>query len=102
MLQEFPAAADSAVQEKQAQLARGAAALREQQERKQQRMVMLIRAGVLVVVGVVIALTATMHENLDANRWLFGIAFILIGVAAFIRVPSPSGANGLCPIRPLP
>jgi len=55
------------------------------QQRKQQRNVSLIRAGVLIVVGVAIAFTATSHENLEVNRWMFGVAFLLIGVATLIE-----------------
>jgi len=70
---------------RRAQQERQAAAELAQRQRQRKRTVTLIRAGVLLAVGVVIAFTATMHENLEANRWMFAGAFVLLGVATLIE-----------------
>lgn len=49
------------------------------------RVAQLIRAGVLVVVGVIIAFTAPLHSDVDFDRLVIGFGLLGIGIATLIE-----------------
>jgi len=61
------------------------AALPTTAEPRAQRAARLIRAIVLVVVGIVIAFTATLHRDFEFDRWLLLASLALIGAATLVE-----------------
>lgn len=60
-------------------------------ETRRFRAAQLIRAGVLVAVGIVIAFTAPLHREVDFDRLVIGASLTLIGVATLIEYRSMLG-----------
>ncbi|MDI6023497.1 hypothetical protein QBL02_08065 [Leucobacter sp. UT-8R-CII-1-4] len=53
----------------------------------------LIRAAVLVVIGVAIAFTAPLHSQFEFNIWVLGVGFVLIGAATLLEYSAARGTN---------
>lgn len=54
-------------------------------ETQQFRVAQLIRAGVLVLVGVIIAFTAPLHNDIDFNRLVIGLGLLGVGLATLLE-----------------
>ena len=52
---------------------------------KKLRLAQLLRAGVLVVAGFVIAFSAPMHENLEFDRWVLVISLAALGLVTLVE-----------------
>lgn len=57
------------------------------------RTAQLIRAGVLVLVGVVIAFSAPLHSDVYFDRLVLGVGLLLIGAATMNEYRSVRGSN---------
>lgn len=57
------------------------------------RTAQLIRAGVLVLVGVAIAFTAPLHSEIGFDRWVLGLGLALIGAATLWEYRSMRGTG---------
>lgn len=60
-------------------------------ETRRFRTAQLIRAGVLVLVGIAIAFTAPLHREVDFDRLVIGTSLTLIGAATLIEYRSMRG-----------
>lgn len=49
------------------------------------RVAQLLRAGILVAIGLAIAFSATSHESIEFDRWMLITALLLIGLATAVE-----------------